>query len=306
MKKIIIIIYAIGLFYTCKKKIDCKELANSLQSTKIEGRYLDTAKAVIIKGLYNDIHSRDTTYKDFFTEIFQRKRDSGRVNTVIYFDNIHEGLCTWSYCSAHSNLRFILVRNSVGRYYYIRKPDWLCLELIETYYFKDSLGDIINSKDFILRRFDLTSLSSEVKVINQILKEEPRLKKATKSRYNTLQKIDLIHSFLYDVYQEEPRLHHIYGDELSNFKLIRNFKKNFLEMQFYRPDTANVKDLIKSNDYEKLAYYYWNKKAIFLRKKYIGIIVLIVNYCKEEDYFFIEKHFIPSCITRGSFIFRNM
>ncbi len=131
-------------------------------------------------------------------------------------------------------------------------------------------------------------------MINQILREEPRLRNNVKSRYNYIEKIDLIHSFLYYIHQKKPNIHYLY-DKLLNFKLITDLKKNLLEMQFDRPDTSNVEDLIKSNDYEKLAYYYHNKKAIFLRKKYIGVFVFIVHYSKEEDYFYLEKHFIPSC-----------
>ncbi len=283
--------FFIILLYSCKEK-NCKEIDNSLQSIKIEGDYLDTARDVIIEGLYNGIHSRDTTYKDEFIELFKMLKDSSH---SIYYGNINEGLATWYYCSTHSNLRFMLVRNSVGKFYYVRKYYWWYLELIELYYFKDNFGNIEDSKDFILRSFDLTSLSNEVKVINQILREEPRLRNNVKSRYSYIQKIDLINNFLYNIYQQEPDIINVYGDGLLNFKFLSNLKKNLLEMQFDRPDTANVEGLIKNNDYEKLAYYYPNKKAIFLRKKYVGIFVFIVHYSKEEDYFYLEKHFIPSC-----------
>ncbi len=315
------------LLYSCQEK-DCKELHNSLQSTKIPAEDLDKISDLISEGFdkqnvpillsydTNRIHKmygKDMTQyvnnicqkinKDEL-QIFKTFKDSA-IN--IYFDNIHEGLATWNFGFDFYYINFAIIRNSFGKYYYMGKTDkWICLYLMDSYYLKDSLGCCItNSKDFILRNFDLTSLSIEVKVINQILKEEPRLRNNVKSRYNYLQKIDLIHDFLYDIYQKKPIMNFTH-EGMRNFKLVTDLKKNLLEMQFYRPDTAKVKDLIKSNDYEKLANFYWNKKAIFLRKKYIGIIVLIVNYCKEKDYFYLEKHFIPSCVTNSRYFIHNI
>ncbi len=280
------------LLYACQEK-DCKELDSSLQSTKIPIEDLDKARDVILEGLKKQIPKTSEIYQRYVNEIFQMSKDSCQ---SIYFYNIHEGLATLHYEFIHSNIHFTLVRNSVGKYYYIGTTDkFVSIDLIEPYFLEWHFPGITFSKDYILRSFDLTPMSHDVKVINQILKEEPRLRNNFKSRYNYLQKIDLIHYFLCDLYEAEPNVLFLFEDNLINLKLVTDLKKNLLEMQFDRPDTANVENLIKNNDYEKLAYYYPNKKAIFLRKKFIGIIVLIVNYCKEEDYFYLEKHFIPSC-----------
>lgn len=270
MKKIYVILVFVSLLIGCNDR-----------QIKVEDD-LTEVKTLIIK----EYLKYDAKYfSDRNNCLFEKYIENNFKLDNLSIGHVLSGIRIYHYKCGYNNFNFALIKNSLGKYYYIGFSDGLHNELMIKNQYTINYNSYISKKDsLIVVDNDKTR---ETVLINKIINEEPLLKeerKKHKSYFNNY----LIFSLIYHIYFERSIHPYIYT---SQFKIIYGDLEN--ELLKLRKDTVNTKEIDKIvSKYDGFRSKYMNKKAYHFSKKQKGVYIFIIEEVKDSLKF--SKKYIPS------------
>ncbi len=276
--KLYIINYIIIAFiiYSCQGQKNKEEIY--FESDKIQFNELEQVRDLILESFEkvdaNFFSKKEQfIFKSYVNDFFQLAQDSC---IPIYFDNIHQGWATLHFNITKLNFRFSIIRNSFGKFYYIGQTDkYLCYEFLKPYCknYKDSM--ILNN--FQLKPFSMTEISNEIKVLNELLKENIYRKNLfvlNNVEYNMLLQI------FYEMYKSSSK----YSDilQIPDFKWIEGENSRFTLEYIDR------KKIYTGINFNFMGCFQFHKRNF-------GMFYWDFYYSEKKDTFYsVEKYFIPS------------
>jgi hypothetical protein len=278
MKYYCLILYAIIL--------GCQNQDNGDLSIAINKNDLPHIKSLIIEGYnrYDSVFYTSSVNHEFRNYILN---EFG--NSDLYYDNIVYGFSIKHYSLPHYNMEFVLIRGTDGDYYYSGFTDKFYYEneLLKLGYKKE--GNCIICDNCKIDTISMQN-SGESELLSKILKEDPFFLIEPENRENENSyspKIDKMIVLVHYIYQTY---------NWSQFHTLQPLFKEVLDLesklkQLQENDTTNkAKDLAAK--YEKLIYYYPDKRIAFFEQPYAGLFLFYIEYSKGK--FEITKEFLPA------------
>ncbi len=269
--KLIILIF---IFYACQEQNNKEKVyfeADHIQSHELEPIHeliLNKFKKLDAHFFTND---EQDIFESYVNNFFKTAQDSC---IPIYFDDIHQGCSTLRFNVKKLNFQFFILRNNLGKFYYIGQTDkWLCQNLIESY-FKNQDKDTMILTNHQLPPFSLTEQSSEVKVLNKFL--------AKNNKNLFFHPNSLFFQLFYEMYKSTALHSNIL--QVPDFKIIVSYKERF------SLDTIDKKKIYTGIEHSRDSI-----GNIQFYKRNFGLFSWKLNYSEKRDTFYsVEKYFIPS------------